>query len=370
MMVKVLLGLFIALHLVISHPISADSLHFAIFTQRESDDSFWQPVTIFASEAAKQLNVKLTAFEGHSSKRQMLENVKKAKKLNVDAIISPNYGEVALQLIELSDELKLPLILFNADVTKDYIQASSRPQQKYKYWLASIMPSDFQAGYQLGKMLINQAREKNMGNSHGFIEVIAVNGTITDTPAQLRLAGLQSAIKEDGNSQLLQSVYAFWDKKTAYYKVSHLQPRYPSATVYWAASDSMAISANKALTEHGLKHGKDYVTGGIDWTVDGLTAIQTGDVTTSIGGHFMDGAWAVILLFDYFNGIDIEKGSWYRLQSTMQSISSDEVKLLLPHLINKDWSNINFRHYSKFYNRKLTYYPLSAKPILEQLKNP
>lgn len=369
-MIKAVFRLLIALQLLMSLSISAENLHFAIFTQRESDDIFWQPVTIFASEAAKQLNVKLTVLHGDSSKRQILENVKIAKSLNVDAIISPNYSEVALQLFELSDELKLPLVLFNADVTKSYIQASGKPQQNFKYWLASIMPSDFEAGYQLGKKLIDKAREKEMGNAHGFIEVIAINGTITDTPAQQRLAGLQLAIKEDGNSHLLQSVHAFWDKKIAYYKVSRLQPRYPKAKVYWAASDLMAISTHQALSDLELEHGKDYVTGGIDWTVDGLLAMQNEQISTSIGGHFMDGAWAVILLFDYFNGIDIEKGSWYQLQSSMHSLNGHEAKHLLPHLQSKNWQSIDFKKYSKFYNKNLTHYPLSAKPILEQLKTP
>jgi ABC-type sugar transport system substrate-binding protein len=109
------------------------------------------------------------------------------------------------------------------------------------------------------------------------VQIIAINGAFSDVPAEQRFLGLQQAIKEDRNSNLLRSTHANWLQKSAHCKTMCLSQRYPETTVYWAASDLMAIGVEQALTKQGLIQGKDYLTGGVDWSKEGLTAVKKSD---------------------------------------------------------------------------------------------
>ncbi|WP_019616893.1 ABC transporter substrate-binding protein [Psychromonas ossibalaenae] len=362
-----LVKLFLFINLFISIAVNAQPLHFVLLSGYYQDD-FWEPVEDFAQQAAKQLDIKLSILYTNDSKREMLKLLSKVKELNADAVIFPNFSRVALQLMKEAEQQQIPLLLFNSDLTEPNKQLAGKPQQKFKYWLASLLPDDHQAGYLLGKHLIEQARQKNFADKNGTVQIIAIKGTIADTPTRLRFAGLERAIKEDGNSKLLQSVYAFWDQQQAYYKSQRLSLRYPQAKVYWAASDLMAIGVNNELTENGLRQGKDYLTGGVDWSEKGLAAIKQGKISTSAGGHFMDGAWAVIMLYDHFNGSPLNADSFYQFQSPMTLITSSDIDLLLPHLESHDWKNINFRLRSKVFNKHLKEYDFSPASILEELR--
>lgn len=367
-MKSLLLRLFLFLNLFISTAVSAQQLHFALLSPRYAEDAFWGPVEDFAQQAAKQLDIKLSVLYANNSKRNMLKLLAKAKELNVDAVIFLNFDQVALQLIKEAEQKQIPVFLFNSDLTEKNKQLAGKPQQKFRYWLASLIPDDQQAGYLLGKDLIEQARQKKLTDDNGAVQIIAINGSIASPAAQHRLAGLQRAIKEDGNSHLVQSVYAYWVKETAYYKAQRLSQRYPDAKVYWAASDLMAIGVEQALSEHGLKQGRDYLTGGVDWSKEGLAAVKQGKINSSAGGHFMDGAWAVIMLYDHFNCSPLSADSLYQFQSPMSLVSGADIDLLLPHIESHDWQAINFRLRSKVFNKQLKEYDFSPASVLVELR--
>lgn len=347
---------------------AAPALHLALISARESQDAFWGPVEEFAQQAAQQLDIKLTILYSYNSKRNMLKLIKQAKALNIDAVIFANFGQIAPLLLQQAEDNKLPVMLFNSDIIPENKKLVGKPREKFKYWLMSLIPDDQQAGYLLGQALIAEARRNNFTNDKNQVEIIAINGTITDTPAKLRLQGLQQAIDEDGNSVLLQSVYAHWLAESASYKAAHLSTRYPNAKVFWAASDLMAIAIFDTLNKKGLIQGKDFITGGVDWSEQGLTAIQQSKMINSTGGHFMDAAWAVIMLYDHFNGSPLSAQNSYELQSPMSLISREQIELLLPHMELKNWHVINFRQRSKAINKNLSEYNFSPASILAELK--
>lgn len=294
-------------NLFISISVTAKPLHFALFSPRTDQDPFWGPLEDFALEASKQLNVKITVFNSNNSKREMLKFISQAKALNVDAVIFANIGKIGLSLMNNAEQLKLPVLLFNSDFTGENKITAGQPQQKFKYWLASLMPDDEHAGYLLGKYLIKQARDKNLSQRNGKVKVIAINGSITDTSSQHRFVGLQRAIKEDGNSELVQSLYAFWLLETAAYKAFHLSKRYPDVNVYWSASDLMSIGVEQALKKRALVQGKDFLTGGVDWSLGGLDAVKQGKISTSVGGilwmeHGLSSCCMIILTVNHLIG--------------------------------------------------------------------
>ena len=62
------------------------------------------------------------------------------------------------------------------------------------------------------------------------------------------------------------------------------------------------------------------MVGGIDWNLEAIQSIQKGQMTASMGGHFMEGGWVMVLLYDYFNGVDfVDEG--VAMKSKMSAIT-------------------------------------------------
>lgn len=216
-------------------------LHFALFTQRAENDAFWGPAEDFAQATQEQLNVKVSIYYARSSKSRMIENLNLAKLDGVDAVIFPNLKRSALAMLQYGESLEMPMFLFNANIAENNQRLAGKPRQFFSYWLASLMPDDEAAGYLLAKRLIHQARENQLTDTNSTVYMAGISGTITDSPAILRQQGLERAVKEDGNVELVQVVNAYWQQDTARFKATHLINRYPNIKVFWTASDLMSL---------------------------------------------------------------------------------------------------------------------------------
>ncbi|WP_087025536.1 ABC transporter substrate-binding protein [Thaumasiovibrio subtropicus] len=344
-------------------------LHFVLITQRAENDAFWGPTEEFARAVNNNLNITITIMYARSSKAKMLENLHKAKRMGADGVIFPNLKRSALDMLELAEELEIPVILFNADISDENQALAGNPQQKFKYWVARVMPDDEGAGYLLAKSLIAQARHKGLADADGHVKIVAINGTITDSPAILRAEGLYRAVKEDGNASVVQHVHAFWEQDTARFKAARLQTRFPDSRAYWAASDLMAIGINEALNDLGWRQGADYVTGGIDWSQEGLSGVSDKSLHTSIGGQFTEAAWCAIILHDYLHDAQLKSQSGdYNYRSRMENIEPAQAELLLPRITNKDWQGLDFRSRSAKFNSDISHYELDPASIFAELQ--
>jgi ABC-type sugar transport system substrate-binding protein len=354
----------------LSIPLAArtEPLHFALLLAQNEQDPFWGAVGSFAKQAGEQLGVKISIVHTLNTNRNMLQFIAKAKDINADAVIFPNLDQVGLHLLKDAERQQIPALLFNSDLSTRDKLITGKPQEKLKYWLASLIPDDQQAGYLLGAALIKRAKLQKLVDKHGVVQIIAINGALISSPARQRLAGLQQAIDEDEKSHLLRSVDTNWRAASAANKARRLSQHYPDANVYWAASDTIAIAIEKALKEQNEVQNVNYVTGGVDWSNEGLAAIQKNTITTSAGGHFMDGAWAIIMLYDHFNGRPIEANASFEFSSPMSLISEADISLLLPRLRANNWQDINFKRRSKVFNPQLSNYDFSPKSVLEELR--
>jgi PAS domain S-box-containing protein len=81
----------------------------------------------------------------------------------------------------------------------------------------------------------------------------------------------------------------------------------------------------------------------------------------SVGGHFMDGAWAAVLLYDYLNGIDFANER-LQFESQMAGITRANLKKFSAFL-SLDKQSLNFRLFSKALNQQLKLYSLDLNAI-------
>jgi PAS domain S-box-containing protein len=121
----------------------------------------------------------------------------------------------------------------------------------------------------------------------------------------------------------------------------------------------MALGVLKAIKELGLE--EKIVVGGVDWDKAAQEAILNGRMDVSVGGHFLDGAWAAVLLYDYLNGIDFANER-LQFESPMVGITRANLKKFSPFL-SLDKQSLNFRLFSKVLNQQLKLYSLDLNAI-------
>ena len=125
-------------------------------------------------------------------------------------------------------------------------------------------------------------------------------------------------------------------------------------TTLWAASDGMALGASESI-----QHLKRKVTiGGIDWTLEGVKAVNEQILTATVGGHFMEGAWISVLIYDYFHGIRFSQENEINFASWMALINKKQFSEIFQFLMDKkSWEKIEFKNCQKLII-------LSLKPMI------
>lgn len=348
----------------------ATPLKFMMITQREVDDPFWGIVENIAAAAAKELGIELYLRHAYSNRNNLLYFTNQAAEMNIDAIIYPNYKSIAPSLLELAEKRKIHTFLFNAGVSKKNKEVAGKPREHYKYWLGYSLPDDEYAGYLLANILIKEAKQKKLVDNKGQIQIVGITGTFSETPSLLRMEGLKRAVKEHPDVHLNQVVFSAWKKEIAKKQMKVLKKRYPYTTIYWAASDLIGIGISEGAKSLNLEPNIDILIGGIDWSVEGLNSVQSNQMVTTIGGHIFEGAWAVIMLFDYFNGVDFknhiaEKNKNNYLSALdiiypMEAFDKEKLSILHKNITENSWGNLDFKQYSIFKNPDRKYYDFFA----------
>ena len=119
--------------------------------------------------------------------------------------------------------------------------------------------------------------------------------------------------------ELVELRYLDWTAKTAEASIRQFIATGPHIDALWAANDPMALGAISALNKAGYKPGEDVLVGGLNWSQFAVKKVLDGEMVVTYGGHFLLGAWAMVVLRDYYDGRDFAEED-VRLQIPMGAI--------------------------------------------------
>ncbi len=334
-----------------------------------SQSGFWPIVERFIKAAAEDLNVDLRIHDHGGNPVRMLQMADKAlkdEKNRPDCILFHNYKKRGKDILELSEKYKVPAFVFNAGFSeKDQV---GKPREKYKYWIALMTPDDEYAGYILAEKLMEEAKEIGKLGKDGKIHMVAIEGNHTSEASNARTRGFRKALKNDKNFVNLQFFHSMWKEKKAYEAFNMSVIRYPEVSVFWTASDSMAIGVIKAAEKHGWISGKDFVTGGVDLLPDNQHYLESGKMAVSAGGHYAEGAWAVIAIVDYLNGYDFKRYHSTTFHTKMFAHTSSgfsKIGNLSKKLTGENIERIDFKRFSRTYTPNLKKYDFKFEALFE-----
>jgi PAS domain S-box-containing protein len=324
-------------------------LEIAIFIPRE--DPFWKKAVVFTEEAATDLGMKLRVYNANDDPDKMVEQVRKAARSGINGIIFLAYQNTGKRILQIAEKNSVPAILINSQLP----QADLLPRTKYANWIGSVLPDDEKTGSVLIQQLVYEAAQNGVER----FNVLAIEGNPKDESSIDRIRGLRNFMKHLKGVDSFKIVVGNWNRITAYEIFQGYNKIQPDVNIVWCANDNMALGVAKAIKELGLE--EKIVVGGMDWDKAAQEEILSGRMDVSVGGHFMDGAWAAVLLYDYLNGIDFANER-LQFESQMVGITRANLKKFSPFL-SLDKQSLNFRLFSKVLNQQLKLYNLDLNAI-------
>jgi ABC-type sugar transport system substrate-binding protein len=172
------------------------------------------------------------------------------------------------------------------------------------------------------------------------------------------------ALTEAPDVVLDQVVYAGWNREKAEEQAAWLFERYTDARIVWAASDVMAFGAMKAWERRGGKPGRDAWFSGVNTSKEAFDALHEGRLAAVAGGHFITGAWSLVMIYDYAHGRDF-KDEGLELDRPMFTLFDDASARRFVELYGDGFGRIDFRRYSKALNPGLRKYNFDFGQLLK-----
>lgn len=354
--------------------VHAEPYKVAMFYPR--DAPFWNMFTNFMQEAANDLGIELQLYNGENNHLKMVREVEQALKGSdkPDVILFSNFKYTAVKIISMAEEAKVAAFLVNSPLSPKGAAKMGAPRANYRFWIGEMFPDEEGAGIMLANMLIDEAKTQHKVHTDGKVHMLGFNGPLASGSAITRLAALKKVVKQRTDVELLQIVnIPEWDEKDAQRRLPGLMKRYPQATVAWSGSARLTMGILAGIQQLNLTPGQDLFTEciGFDFSHEIFPRIQAGEVVAASGGHFIEGAWALILVYDYLHGVDFAEQS-VSLLTPMGIVTKDNAGIYLRNLTDEkltpeNLTRIDFTQYSKALNPEIQEYQFSLDSVLSQL---
>ena len=324
----------------------------------DASDPFFDTLVAFMRRAAGDLGVELEVVDGHRDHARLKSNARAVveRATPPEYLLLVNEQGLAVEVLPAASARGIRVLLLNEGLMVPDRQTLGTPGERHAGWLGELVPDDRRAGQLLAETLIEAARASR--RSAGKLGLAALGGSFTSS-SLLRINGLRQAVTAAPDVVLHEVVAANWQQDRARAETARLLAAHRDLAVVWAASDQMALGAAEAIAAAGRAPGRDVLLGGIDWAPFAFGKVREGTFTATVGGHFLDGAWAIVLLYDHHHrpqpGAIAEKSQLAVVTRT----NVDAYERLFSHRLQVD-----FRQFSKVHNPAQPSYRFTVDAVL------
>lgn len=305
------------------------------------DSEFWNRYIAFTKAGAAQLGVKLVILNADNKPDNMIQFTQDLVARKVDGIISVGYWSSAPPTIAFAARANIPVVI--ADSYPNFLPQSAKAPN----YLAFVGPSDLDAGYHMGKALLDALKPGPDGKK----VIGVVNGTPGTSVAIDRRKGLTRAIEEEGADKvtIAGEVQGNFTRDEAMTSFQSLYQGHPEIKGVFASNDPMAMGVIAALERKGKVPGKDVLISAMDLNGSNVEAIKEGKQLFTIGGHWLQGGIGLLVMYDYLHGFKVPaEQANFKLKLLPMTIAD------VPRF-EKDFPggqpNFDFKAHSKVYNK-------------------
>lgn len=354
-------------------PGAAMAMSVVFLNPGKPDEVYWLTSSNSMAAAAKDLNVRLEVLYANRNHLNTLTQAKqlaaRAPKDRPDDVILSNDHAVGFEVIRILDAANIKTFLaFSGLREQSERLLATEPRQHFKGWLGSLEPRAEDAGYLTAQALIQHGLQHHMKAADGRLHMLAIAGD-RSTPASLkRNEGMRRAVAEAKDVVIDQEVYAEWSRAKAQEQSEWLFKRHPQARLIWAGNDLMAFGAMDSWKKQGGEPGKDACFSGVNTSSEALAALESGSLTALAGGHFIAGAFGLVMLYDYHHGKDFKEEGLELDRSMFILFSKEDARRFQRHFGQLNFDQVDFRKFSKVLNPKLRKYEFNFRQILTQVE--
>ena len=352
-------------------PVRAWCLSVAFINPGKSDEAYWVAVSQSMQAAAGALGMDLEVVylqRDHARAVEVAREIaQRAPAQRPNYVLLGNEGGFGPACLRILDRAGVPvLMVFNGISDLSQRKLSGAPREKYRLWLGSLEPRAEDAGYLTARALIAKGRSLAGTGSRRPMHLIALSGDKSTPSSYLRARGMRRAVAEAGDVVLDQEVFGAFNRDKAREQMRWLQQRYPEARLVWAANDLMAFGAMDAVRERDLQPGRDLFFSGVNTSPEAMQALRSGELSALAGGHFMLGAWALVIVYDHSKGIDFAASEGLEMDQPMFTLFSPAQAQRFSQMFGAGrFDAIDFRRFSKVHNPRLQRYNFDFKQLLE-----
>ncbi|MET1412493.1 ABC transporter substrate-binding protein [Roseibium sp. HPY-6] len=331
------------------------------FINPGGNDGFWGEVSRTMTAAADDLNIDLEILNADRQPygMEMVLKQRLEKGDLPDYFILVNEYQSAARLLHLLDGTSSKVLFLLNTLTRTQRSLLEARGIDLRRVIASIAPDNENAGYEMALSLIEKRRGMRAGEKK--IRLLALTGDTSTPSGLLRETGMQRAVAENPDVELLHAIPVDWNEEVAFARTKDVLAR-TQVDAIWGATDAIAFGARKAAVERGLTAGEDVLFAGLNWSKRAMEAIARREMTMSHGGDVFAGAWAIVLLRDHF--FRTSKGEVYvDVRFKMSPITPANVDDYLEHLGDGNWRKIDFGRFCKTRTGRSNY-DFSAAAIL------
>jgi ABC-type sugar transport system substrate-binding protein len=329
---------------------------------------FWQQVSDVANAAASDLNISLKIIYSGGHRLLQKEQIDKliTQENKPDYVIFLPYDGTALETFKKLEQAKLPFVTLEHSLFPALQVKLGTPGKTFKYWLAEIYHDNKKAGALLAKALI-KASNTTFPNKNN-INVAGISGDISGHSNE-RNAGLITALAQSTGFSLTQIVNARWEREQAGQVFIGLIRRYQDIQLVWSASDTMALGVVDIAASQGKTLNHDLLVGGFDWTPQALQAIKNNRYTASVGGHFMQTAWALVKIYDHHQGKLVSTNAMSEATYQLNLIDRNNIDDYQVLFNSPNWHKVDFRKFSLIHQPQRAHYQFNFSIILAELNH-
>jgi len=360
-------GRFALVLIALGLPLAAAAQSVVFINPGKSDEAYWVTAAQAMQSAAKALGMKLEVLYAERDHLRTVEFARQVaarpKGARPDFAIVTNDNATGAEQLRILDGAGVKTFLAYSSIPPEGRAATGNPRERYKGWLGSLEPHAEDAGYVTARALIEQGRRAKAEAADGKLHLIAIAGDRTTPSSLARNDGMRRAVAEAGDVVIEQTVFAGWARDKAAEQAEWLYARYPGARLVWAGNDLMAFGAMAALEKAGKVPGKDAFFSGVNTSREAMEALANGRLTALAGGHFITGAWSVVMLYDYAHGHDFSSEGLDLDRSMFTNFDATSAQAYLERF-DRGFDSVDFRRYSKALNPKLVRYDFDFGQLL------
>jgi len=254
---------------------------------------FWNNYVEFLKKGATELGVDLVVLNCDNKADMLPKYVEDLVSQGVDGMIVVPYWAGAKKALRDTRTAGIPIIF-----TDCYTEITEPQSKDYPNYVAFVGPSDEEAGYQMANALF----AKMTANSEGKKVIGWVEGTPGTSVATDRNAGLERALSEHPEVIVAGKVNGNFVRDESQTAFESLYQAHPEITGVWAANGGTATGVMTAIKNAGKVPGKDVYVVGMDLNPENVEAVENGELLFDIGGHWLQGGFALVIMYDWLNG--------------------------------------------------------------------